>query len=357
MTDNIPMYFLGANAPGGFVSHFADVYDVTEGWRVYIIKGGPGTGKSSLMRRVAEAAADRGEAVWVSPCSSDPDSLDAAVMPNMRVCLMDGTAPHVVEPQYPGMCEVIINLGDHYDIDMLALSADRLYPKCIDNAALHARASRYITAAGQMMADSMKLAAACTDMSGAAAYGAKLARRMLPDKAGRAGREQMRFLSAVTPRGFMFLSGTVTATCPTIKAVEDEYGAVSEAMLSAFRLVALERGYDIINCRSPFMPNGAPEHVLVPEAGVALCTCNRRMPLDVTRLIRSERFTDTEALRRHKQRLSFNRRAVDQLIDAAVDTLAAAKLTHDQMEHFYIEAMDFDAVNRRTDALIQRIFG
>lgn len=356
MNIEVASFFLGANAPGGFVSRFCDVYDVREGWRAYILKGGPGTGKSTLMKRVAAEALARGQSVWCSPCSSDPESLDAVVLPDRRTCVMDGTAPHVIEPKYPGMCEILVNLGDHYDADLLALSAERLYAKFADNAALHKRAARYISAAGQVLADNMKMAAGCTDIERAAAYGAALARRLLPKCRERAGLEQVRFLSAVTPKGYLCLSGTVTALCPTVKVIADRYGAASAAALSAFRLVALERGYDIISCRSPFFPQGAPEHLLVPEAGVALCTSSELLPIEAERFIRAERFTDCERLRRHKQRLSFNRRAAAELISAACDTLAAAKSVHDQMESYYIGAMDFSALSARTERLVKDIF-
>jgi hypothetical protein len=356
MNVEVPLFFLGANAPGGFVSRFSEVYDVREGWRAYILKGGPGTGKSTLMKRVAAEALARGQAVWCSPCSSDPESLDAVVLPDMRTCVMDGTAPHVIEPKHPGMCEILVNLGDHYDTDLLALSADRLYAKFADNAALHKRAARYISAAGQVLSDNLKLAGGCTDIDKAAAYGASLARRLLPKCRERAGLEQVRFLSAVTPKGYLCLSSTVGALCPTVKVISDRYGAASAAAMSAFRLVALERGYDIISCRSPFFPQGAPEHLLVPEAGVAFCTCSDMLPIAAERLIRADRFTDGERLRRHKQRLSFNRRATAELISAACDTLTAAKAVHDQMESYYIKAMDFDALSARTERLVADIF-
>ena len=51
-------YFLAANSCQGFVSHFADCYNEKDGWRCYIIKGGPGTGKSSFMKKVAQKAED-----------------------------------------------------------------------------------------------------------------------------------------------------------------------------------------------------------------------------------------------------------------------------------------------------------
>ena len=46
MDASYPRFFLGANAPGGFVSRFDHLYSPQEGWFAYILKGGPGTGRS-----------------------------------------------------------------------------------------------------------------------------------------------------------------------------------------------------------------------------------------------------------------------------------------------------------------------
>ena len=46
-------YFLAANSCEGFYSVFDKAYLPDGEWRAYIIKGGPGTGKSSFMKRFA----------------------------------------------------------------------------------------------------------------------------------------------------------------------------------------------------------------------------------------------------------------------------------------------------------------
>ena len=112
-------FFLGANSCKGFESHFSDCYDARDGWCAYIIKGGPGTGKSSFMRHFASHAIQKGEEVILCPCSSDPESLDGVILPRKKMVLLDGTAPHVVEPSFPGICEEIINLGEFWDAEKL----------------------------------------------------------------------------------------------------------------------------------------------------------------------------------------------------------------------------------------------
>ena len=87
-------YFLGANSPAGFYSLYDELIDPAEAEGIYILKGGPGCGKSTLMRQVAQRAEDAGLRVEYIPCSGDPDSLDGVILPEKKVALVDGTAPH-----------------------------------------------------------------------------------------------------------------------------------------------------------------------------------------------------------------------------------------------------------------------
>ena len=89
-------YFLGGNTPSGFYSLYHQLSDPARMRALYIIKGGPGSGKSTLMRRVERHAQAAGLETQEVLCSGDPDSLDAVVLPGKQVAIVDGTAPHVV---------------------------------------------------------------------------------------------------------------------------------------------------------------------------------------------------------------------------------------------------------------------
>ena len=45
-------YFPGGNTAEGFCSHFGDILPAPMQRRMFYLKGGPGVGKSTLMRRV-----------------------------------------------------------------------------------------------------------------------------------------------------------------------------------------------------------------------------------------------------------------------------------------------------------------
>ena len=92
-------YFLGGNTPTGFYSLYHQLSDPARMQALYIIKGGPGSGKSTLMRRVERHAQAAGLETEQVLCSGDPDSLDAVILPQLRAALVDGTAPQGVVPE------------------------------------------------------------------------------------------------------------------------------------------------------------------------------------------------------------------------------------------------------------------
>lgn len=106
MSETAPIrFFLGSNSPQGFVSRFDQLDYGDPQWHTFYIKGGPGCGKSSFMKRLAAVFENRCPLMEQIPCSSDPDSLDAVIFPEWKVSIADATAPHALEPKYPGLSE------------------------------------------------------------------------------------------------------------------------------------------------------------------------------------------------------------------------------------------------------------
>ncbi len=117
-------YFLGANTGRGFVS----LYDqfAKPGDFLWVIKGGPGCGKSSFMRRIGMAAEAAGHEVDYVLCSGDPDSVDGLYIKDMHLAYVDGTTPHAQEPTHPGADGNYLNLGAHLDSAALRPKLNRL---------------------------------------------------------------------------------------------------------------------------------------------------------------------------------------------------------------------------------------
>ncbi len=115
-------YFAAANGYSGFRSYFSEVFAPEDFHRIYILKGGPGTGKSRLLKNVGRVFESRGcRTEWIF-CSSDPASLDGVTLcvNGRSVALLDGTAPHECDTRLPGAVDSLVNLGDGWDEDALA---------------------------------------------------------------------------------------------------------------------------------------------------------------------------------------------------------------------------------------------
>lgn len=87
--------FFGASTPDGLRDF---IPELTAGLQRYLIKGRPGSGKSTLMKQVVEKAMALGYDADVYHCSLDPKSLDMVVVPELNFCIFDATAPHEYEP-------------------------------------------------------------------------------------------------------------------------------------------------------------------------------------------------------------------------------------------------------------------
>ncbi|NYF23422.1 hypothetical protein [Sporosarcina sp. JAI121] len=70
--------------------------------RRILIKGLPGTGKSTLMKSLGAEAEMRGFDVQYGWCGLDPAGVDLVLFPELSVCLLDSTNPHVYDAELPG---------------------------------------------------------------------------------------------------------------------------------------------------------------------------------------------------------------------------------------------------------------
>lgn len=89
------VYFLGANTPQGFYSLYNEWIDQKK-TTFYVLKGGPGCGKSTLMKKIGEKLEADGAQVEYIICSGDPDSLDGIYLPEKQVAIVDGTSPQAM---------------------------------------------------------------------------------------------------------------------------------------------------------------------------------------------------------------------------------------------------------------------
>ena len=151
----IPKYFGAANSYHGFISYFDKLFDSKEYSRIYVLKGGPGTGKSSFMKKLSAHFHNMNCYVEEIYCSSDPRSLDGVVVSqnNKKIAIIDGTAPHERDAKIPGAIDELIDLGKGWDERFLLAERNEILSLANEKAKSYKTAYYYLSTAG----DSMKV--------------------------------------------------------------------------------------------------------------------------------------------------------------------------------------------------------
>ncbi len=351
------VYFLGANTPLGFYSFYEQWIDERQAAAFYILKGGPGCGKSTLMKRVGEAIEAEGLAVEYILCSGDPDSLDGIYIPARGIGIVDGTAPHVIEPAYPGVTGHYVNLGAYYARAELAAHREAL-------VALTQRYQRHYAAAYHCFRTAREVrrheeAAFLTPS--ACAKAEKRAKGILSREAKRKkerrGRVTERFLSGLCAQGPLLLLETIYGQAKRVYELQESCGLAPE-MLRVLEAGLLEAGYDIISAPAAEDPEQLA-HILIPELSLAFVTSypGRRLEQRPYRRIRMDSMAEKELLQARRGKLRLAGRIADRLLADGVEELKAAKALHDEMEALYRAHTDFRGIDRQTEALLAEIRG
>lgn len=258
-------FYLGTNTAHGFVSHYDQLLPSEKKRLVRILKGGSGCGKSTLMKKVALRAEQMGLDVERISCSSDPDSLDGITVPQVGYAIVDGTAPHVVEPMLCGSRELYLDLSGGYDVDglrgsygaliELARARQACYPRAV--ACLHAAAALEPLLTAESPVLTPELAQSICERE--------------TEKREETGKLRTVFLSAYTPQGHKTCWKTVERLCDRVYVLQDSAAAVTVFLRAAAQILT-ERGWNCLVGDDPLQPGVYWEHLLVPEQGLAFVT-------------------------------------------------------------------------------------
>lgn len=349
-------YFLGANAPSGFYSLYDELLPTEQARRIFLLKGGAGCGKSTLMRQVAADLAEIGESVEYIRCSGDPDSLDAVLFPNLRVAIFDATSPHVREPKLPGVVESYVDLGRFYRHDALVPLREEIKNATEGYQSHYKGAYRRLTAVAQLAEDNRSLLLSPAVEAKLQKRARGILSREIKKGTPNVGTLRRRFLGAVTCQGRLCFFDTVKALCHKVYEFQDTYGLAS-GMFTTLAAGALASGHTVILCPSPLFPDRA-EHLLLPDIGLAFVTSTPELPYPDRpyRRVRIDAMIEQEKLAELRTRLKFSRKIQSSLLGEAVEALNKAKAEHDHLEALYHPYVDFAGVRAQAASITAELF-
>lgn len=352
MKGKIRKIFPGANTSNGFYSYFDYIIpkDVN---RIFCLKGGPGVGKSSLMKKVARDFSERGYDVEVFPCSSDPGSLDAVVVKKLKVVLLDATAPHIVDPKIPGAIDEIVNFGDFWNVDNLENNKVEIVQCNKEIGSCFQRAFKYLKAAEPIFYDIESKNRDAMDFGKLNKFTDEFIEELFKGIENKNELSDPRHLfgTAITPIGHIDYADSLLQEAKKVYYLDGKIGYGKTTFLKRIYDKAVLKGLKVEVFHYPLIPEKI-ESIMITDLGIAITTSSLFKDKDVINL---GQFIDKEKINDYKEELELDEKILDELINYAISNLKKAKSNHDVIENYYIPNMIFDKVDQLKEQLVDRI--
>ncbi|MBQ2897140.1 MAG: hypothetical protein IJE46_02300 [Clostridia bacterium] len=318
-------FFPAANTPDGFCSEFGSVYNEKEDRKVIFIKGGSGTGKSTLMKKISDDAFKKGYEIEQFFCSSDPDSLDGVRIVDTKTAIVDATSPHVQDPFAPGITGKIYNIADFWNQELLYPHKQEVFEllsqkkQCFDDCYRYLKAAKELYPKHKRNLQDIK----------------NVCEKFSFPYINKCGKSRKLFASGITPKGNVnFLDDILFG-----KIIGLEDSNASSDIIKHLNKVACIAGYDTEIYFCPMFPDQKAEHLVIKELSLCFTTLNEFHNFD--------KIDEKICFKASCQKPGM----INELIEYAIKSLSKAKTYHNKVEQIYINAMDFEKMNKTYESL------
>lgn len=352
--------FPGSNSAYGFYSFYDQIIE-DNATRIFVIKGGPGVGKSTFMHNIARELIQKELDAEFHCCSADSASLDGIVFPQLQIACIDGTTPHVVDPKNPGAVDEIVHMGEFWDEAGMIAKRDDILRLNRENARLYRRAYRYLASA-KLFLDEVEdyyRENRCLDVSGLDRAALKMIGEIFGGKANRSGeerRERHLFATAITPDGPVSFLETLVGPGFQRYIISGDDGTGKNELIARIKDAAVMRSFFVEVYHCALDPNKI-DHVIIPQLGTAVLNSvipHILEPAGADRVIETDAYVKNPGQRLEKER-DLAREMYQQAFDAAIGFLARARETHHKLESYYIPNMHFGEIDRLAKSVLEKI--
>ncbi len=356
-TGKVKHFFAGGNTGNGFYSFYDQIIG-PDANRIFILKGGPGTGKSTFMKKIGEKMFARGFDLEFFHCSSDPNSLDGLVIPSLKIGFIDGTAPHMIDPINPGIIDEIINLGVFWNGPELKKDKEKILELNKKKKACFERAYVYLAAAKGVYQNWQQTNFACLTEKLYLKTQLEIKKQIFSSHkpSGKLGTSKHLFASAITPDGPVNFLESIFNEAEKLYILDGPPGSGQTLILNSLIETALEYGnkIEVYHCALDPSKN---EHLLLPElkTGIICSTWPHKHTIDdhhhfidTSTFVENNNFLFAETLKE-------NRLVFLELFGRAVTWLDKARKMHEEIEKHYIPCMDFKGATCLQEEILSQI--
>lgn len=236
---NIRYVFASSNTCQGFRTFIPELVQKLQS--VFVLKGAPGSGKSTFIRLLGEELADKGYEIefWIS--SVDSMNPEGVYIPQLQAAVINGSGIKAIDPSYPGATGFFINLGEHTDIMPDYQDRQQVIDLMDQFNHHHQQAIAYLQDASRVKEN---VSQACSDyinQKQLQVMARQLLEEMIPEKPS----EQHYFASAVTPEGMINYLDEGSSRCRRRYILKGPVGWGASELIGQLAQRAGEKGYGV----------------------------------------------------------------------------------------------------------------
>ena len=347
-------YFAASNTYMGFKSYFDSIFSPQNHERIYILKGGPGVGKSTLMKQAAARAVKQGLTPVCYHCSSDPYSLDGVVIKEKKTAILDGTYPHTFDPSAAGVKEIIVNMGTSWNTDRLFEDGGRIISLIKEKSACYSAAYKFLGAEKQVKDCLAEINSECLLDKKLTGDIERKAQRFFK-KGGGAGKPSIRICGANSCLGDVRLR-TFEKLSKNIYFIKD-LRFTGEIYLARLYEAALKSGTETVVSFDTLNP-ASIDSLYFPSLSLCFTPYDDGFCRELDKrssdyhIINMRRFCDSSAYSANRAYYRFGEKCRAEMHAQSLEYLAHAGKIHEKIESLYREATDYGKVAEISERVI-----
>jgi Putative periplasmic protein kinase ArgK and related GTPases of G3E family len=320
--------------------------------KVYILKGPPGSGKSTFIRMLGELMSQRGYEVefWVS--SLDPVIPDGVFIPQLDTAVVNGSLPQPIDPKYPGIKEIIINLGEYWDQSVIQKHYREIVEQFDRMEKFQTQVANILKEASWAKEEIRNVNAAHLDMQQIDLLIQKLSAEIIETHPG----EKHYFAGVITDNGLINYIDELSASCKRRYIFKGPTGSGKSTVINALVADARQRGYflEYFHCglETDYLVMVIIRNLqlaLIEPGHAEIALQQGDTVVDMTEFL--DRYDSEEAAIETSEAY----RRYESLLLQAQHELEKLRLSTREIKKIYTSAMDFERLERKREEIADEI--
>ena len=342
--------FPGGNTSRGFVSFHDNIISSNRN-KLYILKGMPGGGKSSLMNNIGERMLEKGYSIEYHHCPSDPKSIDGIVIEELKVAIVDGTSPHIIDPTYPGLTEKIIDLSEFINSEILKENMEDIIKAKKNNKYAYRKAFNYLKAAKVIHDEIVETNKNIMDFKSVNRVTKELINKVFEKEKSEIIDNGFKirhlFSSAITPEGYVDYTDTLLEKVSEVYYIGGKMGTGKSTLLNRILDEAKIRDYHIEIYYNPLVPEKV-QSVFIKELDIIVTSIENGDKFAQIKINLDDYFEGENNNEEDYEIFKV-------LVEKGINSLNGAKNNHFILEKAYNPSIDYEKVTQVREKLFNEI--